>query len=308
MLRAKKRIGGIFFVGCLFSIAAHAGAQTSVTFYEDILACSQCDSFFTVEAMGAQVENGEVLVLDRVTEQFQSFRVETTFSNGQDLFGERVVFPIATPAPVVVEIQNAFDIYGEILQAYAQGISLDQLNLPPALNGIDSALDVVGDPLMQRNMENAISDFLSGQVVTGFVSAARTILDRLVGNFPGATVVTFPDGSTMKFTHVAIQLINESEILLVVKTAENASRDAQGNAIPTEESEVVNLSISSPDPSFIENWVNLMQRLGIPVQNRTPLGGSSGGNCDSSSTMECGIRLDDEGQPQRFCEITLQDC
>ena len=278
MLKVNELAARFLFIGCAFVSAMQADAQ---------------------------VKPGEMRVVKPATEYFKNIKAETAFPGSKHLSGQRIMVPVVMPLSVTAEIQNAFDTYTKARQARSDNTLLGQLNLPPFAHDIDSALDVVGSPLLEEAMENAVSDFLGEKTIGLSVSAIIMIL--LIGHLDTSTIVEFPDGSTMEFMYTATQPgVNNSETVFVVTTDSDRTRDAQGNPVPYQQSDIVSLNLSSPDPNFIENWLNLMQRLGVQVLDRSPLGTSTGGDCEK--LLQCEIRRDDEGQPQRFCEISLQDC
>ncbi len=262
-----------FVIAGLFSMG-----MATVAVADGVGICDGCTSIQMQEAAsGVYTDNSIVHMLDFNNGLYRSYFVEIISEPG---FSRTLVQEIPTPVEAAEKLQNTLDFAAFLAQD--KEINVSQLPLP---NPPGSAIDLAANPTESGGLVHAVELWLADSGANGGIVVATNVLSTLTGLVANNTVfIHFPDGTTAKVQVTSITVDENGNPVLFAQIVGLYRSD--NRPIPTTGSAVNGMSTDINDQAELDAWLNLMQRLGIPVTNgTTPAQGGGGGSLPTR--MEC---------------------
>jgi len=248
-----------------------AVAMTSVSQADGVGICDNCTPIQMQEAAtGVYTDNSIVHMLDFVQGIYRSYFVEVISEPG---ISRTLVQEIPTPPDAAEKLQNTLDFAAFLVQDKEINVS----QLPLGGNPIGSAIDLAANPTESGGLVHAVELWLADSAGNGGIVVATNVLSKLSGLVANNTVtVHFPDGTTARVQITSITVDENNHPVLFGQIIGLYRSD--NRPIPTTSSAVNGMSTDINNQAELDAWLNLMQRLGIPVTDgTTPAQGAGGG-------------------------------
>lgn len=198
---------------------------------EDIYPCdSSCSGLFSEASRLASdlPEGTEFSLIDTQTFESGTYVVEYYYSRAAGEYLER--------AKSITKTSNVINAANE-LKAAAEELEKVNVEVPETI--AENAHSAIVSTQTAGNVSSYVSSNLGVWDTVGALGSVVLSIFNKITDVKGVVVVAFPDGSTAQYQIEGLTYDEDGNLVFEFKLVEGSAQDADGNNIPTTETEIV---------------------------------------------------------------------